>query len=489
MPENADMNKLAVPKLLWITLLYSALSFVQPAVSLLLQPLYWEHLTTEEYAILTLMNNYASLVSILGTCYLSSAVFSFYYDYRHNPHRLMRFLGQMLSFSFKTSLFFGVFSLLVGEWVFGMVFRDHSLRFFPYGCWATFGGLAMALFAPLLIYFNNERKVLGYATLQIGMAMALLALQWIWVVLWDGGASGALVGRALANWTGVLATLWVFRKHLSLHTDWRYLKKPLHFVRYSLPAAVLEWAGSFGDRFVVERFLSLTTVAVYGALATLMGLAEMLFFAIRAAIQPQLYGVWSMTKGQNYTLSSEVLRLHSFYGSVCLLVVSGVLCGVMHIDWLTHQPDYWQMRGYAGVYAAAYLFVPMIHLGLLRYHFQKDSRSVMQYGIFSLLAMLFFNALLIGWWGLKGAVAAALLVRASTACALLWKQAELRHLYTQATQCIPWGIMLLVLLNLEIWRTAANFTYHTAGILQFGLCCALLLFANAHNRVFIWQTQ
>lgn len=391
-------------RLLSTTIVYTILSFLQGFVSLLLQPVYTTYLSSSQYAVFSMMNNLSNLVAITAALSVGNTFFTFYYDYQTDRAKLETFLGQLLSFSILVSAVVAIFLFFVGDVLFQQIFRDTAFQFYPYGCWAVLSGAVYTLIVPYVVLLRNDKNVATYAWFIITWVFATVVGQVVGMVYATDAINGALLGRLVGNTIGAAIVLWHCRRWLTWRLDTTYLAKPLRFAAFLLPGFLLEWGGASGDRFWVERWLSLSLLGVYSLLNVISATTEMASGALRMAIMPFLYE----SLGSNTPQSTEQRQhLYNFYTAIMVLAVTAVVFLVSHINYFIKNPDYLTLQPYVYLYVLGYLFsaISAFIIFVFFYHKNPKPNLYLMLGVISLNIAL--NYCLTPTYALWGVVAAA----------------------------------------------------------------------------------
>jgi len=123
-------------------------------------------------------------------------------------------------------------------------------------------GAVESVFALLLTIFRIREQAIQFVVLSLGRM--LLFLTTAIAAVWMGrGVGGALAARLLSGILGVLATGLLARRYISLNIDWAGFKRVLHYGLPLLPASIASYILFASDRYVLEHFSTLETVAIY----------------------------------------------------------------------------------------------------------------------------------------------------------------------------------------------------------------------------------
>lgn len=426
-------------KLYSSALLYTFLSFLQGFIGLLLQPLYVHYFSSSDYAVFSLLNNLGSILGVIATLSLGNTVFTFYYDYIDKPFEIGRFLGQIVGCILITSGFSLLLLLLIGNNLFGFLFKDSAFKFYPDGIVAFLIGVFGNIMVPYMAVLRNEKNIRAFAILSIATVVLGLGFQWIAIAGMGAGVSGALIGRGLGNAIVILYVLYRMRHILSFRLKKTYLYAPLSYAVFLLLNNILEWISAYCDRFFIERWFDTHLLGNYSLLSTLITIIEMGYWAVTMAIQPFLFDY--LKTAQN----KYIPDLYNFYLSVVVLIVAGVIFLITQLEHFISNTTYLIIKPYSFLYGLAYIFSALSNLFLLHFHYEKKSRINFYRTSIMLCCSLALNAYLIPLYGLWAAIFAALIARLVTMLALLyWKPQLMQYFNTKLYFLLIGTVALLI---------------------------------------------
>lgn len=473
-------------KLISSTILYSCLFFLQPFVSLvLLQPFYLNYFPSEEYGILSLMGNYSTLVGMTCALSITAAFFTFYYNYHHNYERLRQFLGQMLVLTLYLSLFSTFLLFLFGEHLFSFAFKDEAVTFYPYGYWATLQGVAYNFYAPFMAYLRNKKQLQFYAILQLSNIFLSTGLQvaFVWM---NWGVEGVLMGKSISSWGITVVVLFLNRSYLSWRIDWKFFVRPFHFIKYYLPQTLLDWFYAFGDRFIIERFCTLSLVGIYSLLNILAGAIELAYFAVRAAILPFFYEALEKEKSLQ---RKEIQQLYEYYFLLVVFAASGIVLLVGNIHWVVSKEDYLAIKPYIFIYAIGYLFSAISYLAYQQFYFYKNTKTTFQLQLASTILIVVLNLLLIPSLQIWGAVIASVSTRFFVLVILCVFYPSYLFALKSPRMYLPListtGILLLGFMAVQ--QSYVNYTQ--ASILQFVVTFLIMFYVFKNNLIYLLKNR
>jgi len=327
----------------------------------LLLPLYLKALSPVEYGVLEMFYTISSVLALLVSGGLSQAALRFYYEYDETSQR-----NAVISTALLASLVFsGVGALLL--WPF-----SHQASYLLVGT-PDYASSFKLVLLTLIVQMANEvglsyLRVKGYLWLFVIASLSLLVLQVIinlyTVVTLRWGVPGVLLGNLLGATLGCLIVIVVTLRDCGLHFRRLDLSRMLH---YTWPMVVAGIAGVFmdrADRFILERWLGLEAVGIYG-------LAEKLtmIFAMGFLRPFQLsYGVhrFAIIKSADRAeQQSRAFRQYLFSAALVGLLIVAFTPPVLR---LIAEPAYWSAVALLPILMLKYIVIGseyIFHTGIL----------------------------------------------------------------------------------------------------------------------------
>lgn len=464
-------------KIIGATLVYAFFNFLQPLISFLLQPFFLHYFNVNDYSIHALMTNYATLVGIISTFSLSGSYTAFAHHYQAEKKN---YLAQTLVFGIYTSLIFFVISCLVGTYIFKYIFiNSPQLTFFPYGLSATLIGIGTAIYTPFITYLRNEKLLKWYIFWYTATTLISTALQIFLVAHAQISVQGSQIGRAVGVWTGVIITFFYIRKNLVLKVEYqKYVLPQLKFLKYWLPNTLAAWAYNSLDRFLIERILNLSLVAIYGFLNVLAGTIEMAYNTVRSAILPNLFTAYQLNAQHQTTTHTQ--KLYTFYAATNIFFISSITLLVSNIQYFITKKNYLEIQQYIFLYSIGYIFSALTFLASSFFLYQKASKKWLQYTLLGLGVNLLLNLFLIPQYKILGVVIAFVIARLSmflgivSTNILFWQQINFPIMVK-----INFFICIIALTNHFLVNYYHYISPQQAGVVQFLLIIPLLLYVYA----------
>jgi O-antigen/teichoic acid export membrane protein len=233
------------------------------ASAIILLPFYVTLLPTETYGALSLYMAFSLFIQVVVSYSFDSSIYIHYHEFKNDKAKLSSFITSAFIFMLLISLGVGLVLVVTGDLVFGLVFSDDRISFYPYGLMAIAMGVFQALFK---IYSNllqtSQRPVIFFwSNLLLFSLIAGLTIGGLY--MFPGTLAGPIGGRAIA---GLVMSVWVLVKiayEYGVKFDLKLLKSTFSFNHYSFIYQLENWAVNYLDRFIMVFFLPLSDVGIY----------------------------------------------------------------------------------------------------------------------------------------------------------------------------------------------------------------------------------
>lgn len=231
-------------------------------VILLLVPVYTTYLSPDEYGLLSLVQVYVAVVSILVTLQLHSSITRYYYEYDGDEQILRRYLGTLFLSILALGALVTAAVELNGDALIRVIYSG-SLSYRPYfsiGTWTVWVSILSSV--PLAV-LRAQRRARTFLAVSVAGAMLTAVLVVTFIVFLKQGLYGALVGVLLAELlTGVAYVMVTFRSYRWCF-ELALLKGPLKYSLPIIPHAIMGYIFMYSDRLILERYVSLGAIGLY----------------------------------------------------------------------------------------------------------------------------------------------------------------------------------------------------------------------------------
>lgn len=355
-------------KLFTSTLTFSVLTFLQPAVSFLLLPLYLTYLTVEEYGIYNLINTYTYLIGGIAALRIFASIHTYYYDYRYSKKRLNDFFGSLLGFSIIAAVIFLGILIYVGQDLFQLIFKN-EINFYPYGLIGAVSGISISLYQPYLTFMRNEQKIRNFAWIVL-LLVALTAFFQIILIVWmDMNVEGALLGRAIASVLVGILCLMLTKGIITFKLKKVYIFRALQFSIPLIPFTLIAWISTFIDRYFIEQFSSLETLGLFTFISTICLLVIMANDGLMGGIQPFLFDLYS----KKIDSKEKTNKINIGYLHLLLIISSSLILLFGTMKWWMADSEYVQVVPYIAPGVSIYYLYSYYSLFRLNLLYLKKS--------------------------------------------------------------------------------------------------------------------
>lgn len=381
---------------------FSILGFLRPAINIFLLPLYLLRLTPEDYGVLTMVGVITGMISIVVNLRLDTAVRTFYFDFNQNDQLLWRYLSQIFSMVLGLGIFVFIVFQVVGSSLYQFLFDSEEILFHPYGELALATTLINACNTIYFIYLKNKVMLKTFFAYSICSVLMTVGLQAFFILQLDMTILGVLWGSFIPSAVVFLTILISNTKLFTLNIEWKAIKPSILFGLPLVPFSFLYVFENQLDKMMLERYLSLGQVGIYGVLMSFVGLSKLLLSALDNGIRPFLY---QSLKNDNEETSAAVELYNSIYIFTGLITLSGIIMVGSNLHFLTDSPKYLEIRTY--VIWACVATIPLFLLRFLNLIlvFYKKSGELTKTAFIKTAFMVILMFLLIPRYGIYGAIA------------------------------------------------------------------------------------
>jgi len=347
------------------TVLFGVFSALRSGISLLLLPIFLNYLNPEDYGILSLVIVYSSIVAIVGSLGLKSALYTFYFDF-DKKELLKKYLGNLFSLLLFSFIVITGIHLVLGNQIYEFIFVSNKVAFYHYGLIAllsTFFGMLNNLY---FIFLKNEVNLKVYFLYSASIIILTAFFQIVLITQFDLKVYGMLLGTLIPN---VIVFLVISFSNTYLFTF--KLKKKLLYpsLNYSLKLLPFLFVFTFEnqiDKYLIELNLGLKQVGLYALLIKLFGLLLIAINALDDGLRPFMY---RDLKDGKATVNTY-FNLYIGFGVLILVFINAL---GYNLDLFFKNPEYLVISDYFFWGSVAFLLViPVRYYGLLLVYYKAS---------------------------------------------------------------------------------------------------------------------
>jgi O-antigen/teichoic acid export membrane protein len=267
--------------------IYIVCMFIVRASALLTMPILTRLLSKTEYGVLSVANSVGAVVlTIVG---LGSAEYiQLYYQKKESVER-KRLFGTF----FIILMLFPLILIIVPFTVFGSsitgFFINKEIPFYPYILIVLWTSWLLNLNIFPYEYLKIQNQAIKFSILTISSTFGNIALTLVLVIYFSYGALGPLISKfAISIIFGLYFLIYTLRE-IKLFFS---VNNAIHFFSFNTPLLVAILAGSLLSRvdiFILQKFVSLSEVAIYAVAVSIAGLIPFFIKAVNIGWVPFFY--------------------------------------------------------------------------------------------------------------------------------------------------------------------------------------------------------
>ena len=168
------------------------------------------------------------------------------------------------------------------------------------------------------------------------------------------GEAGVLYGTATGSAIGLLLALWFCHAEFKLVFDVACLRKMLAFCVPIVPSSLSVVVTTYVSRFVLENYLGLDEVGVFGVATRIGGLAGLVMLGFGSALTPLIYA-----RQHHAGIAQDLARIFKIFVTLASFGVAGLALFAGEIVAVLTVTDYSRAVPLLGLLAPAFLLSQM----------------------------------------------------------------------------------------------------------------------------------
>jgi len=330
------MKDINMKEQLKLSFIYTATAAFTPIIQVLIQPIYEGsgRLNAIDFSHIAITELFTSLIFAFTLYGMGNAIARFYYDVEEGSHDYKK----MISSIFMSILFRGLIVLLV-VFIFqdyiGRLFNQPELQdFSKYGYACLITGLGRAINITAASLFRNEKKILAFILVSMGLGVFRTGFQLIGLFYFDMSFLGYINGSAIGTViVAMFILIYVFRKAGFSYA--RLIMKPIN--QFALPLtqySLIVWVLTYADKFLLERFP--VDLGIYNTAVTFGTGIAIVLQGLQGANQPEVFRV--MKEGINQH-QHEIRQLSNALLMQSMLIIIGAILPTMLYLSILYETD------------------------------------------------------------------------------------------------------------------------------------------------------
>lgn len=419
------------------SIVYALVGSLPSVISFLLLPIYLNHLTPEDYGILSLLATYVAFYEIVGSLHLNIAAETNYFKQEKKSSFEKQLFTSTIVISFFSFLLFSVTS----HAGFDLLSSQQKLTFFPLGFIVLLTATLKQSKTIFFVFLRNKYNLRAFIFYSVASSALNFSIQYYLIVYEKLGVLGSVLGSMIGT---ICIALILFVKERNLFTlsiSRTVIRDSLALSLPLIPAIAVRWALNFGDRLLLERYMTLGDVGIYTLLVKILSVSTLFFQAFVLAIRPGFYQLIS-NPIENKAALEKIIALFS---SVTILAVALTLSVGFQLDLITTSERFLKMKDYLPL--AMLCLVPklLVRLPRLDLFYQKKTGLVSLYTFINAFFMITIALLTVDRYGVYGLLL-GVSIGALAECILSYKHFFIfKYNISFATRTLPMAVFFLSL--------------------------------------------
>jgi len=350
------MNKDIFSKLFKHSAIYGIGQILVRLIAFILLPVVTnpKYLSVEEYGIWNILNITLTILVILMTMGMNTALFKFYYIQKSPEDQ---------SIVSSTTFWFLAFVSIIFIILIALVIQPIILKYFSiqnqnfiYLKWIAIIAVFQVLSVVPFNLLRVEEKSLIYSTIQVVKFIILLIFLILFLMYFKLHIWGLLYGYALAFFITLGILIWNYRWIFRFKLNFSVLKQMLKFGLPLIPLQLGSWVLSVSDRYLIGWQIDYSAVGIYSVgyqLGMLVNLIIIMPFSI--AWGPFMFKVYKEDNARE--IYARTIIYTSFAGLFFAFFISIFSKEILVL--FTSSPEYMQARPIIILVAISYVIYGM----------------------------------------------------------------------------------------------------------------------------------
>lgn len=270
----------------WNTIFYLILGFLPLSVNFILAPIFTSVFETSEYGLLGLAGFFTHLFTVIIALGLQGSVNRFYFYYSGNDKLKNTLFSTVIILVLFIFCCFLIVFAIIGDSVFNIIVENHEFTYNKYGFWVYINSFSTILNVVILSYYRNEARLRPFALVSISFFFFSLIGNLVGVFIYDLGAYGSIVGRAIGAGLATFPFMILFLQKGQFIIRRRLIKPLIKYAAPLIPYGFLMMLYESVDKIMVERLFGLDALGSYTFAYQVSGIISVFLFAIFNAISP-----------------------------------------------------------------------------------------------------------------------------------------------------------------------------------------------------------
>lgn len=382
------------------SLIYTLPAVFSRGIAFFLIPLYTRALAPGDFGSLDLLLTFASIINLTIALEISQAVARFY-PIEKDLERQREYASTAFWFTLLTYSVFGAITLALSSQLAPAIMgrNDLTTEFTIGVAYIVLNGIFYLIQNQFKWEFKSKHYAICSTILTLSTAIAA-----VWLAYWlQMGLKGLLIGMLVGALSGCAYGLIFLRNSFRLPFKVERLKEMLLFSLPLVPSGIAIFINTYADRLIINHYMSLEDVGLYGIASRLAGASMLLMAGLQGALGPLIYKNHELPETPNHIATA--FRIFIFISLIFYIMASFFSYELLA---LLTTPDYYAAAPLiiflipAFFLSQMYIFAPGIGLA-------KKTKYVMYINICGAILNILLNFALIPVMGITGAAIGTLI--------------------------------------------------------------------------------
>lgn len=382
-----------IKKVLSDSFLYTLVNLLTKGVGFIMIPIYTEYFSTKEYGVIDLLIVTGSILSIVIGLEIHQSVARFFPEAKSEQEKkivvstalwsitILYFMFLFLSLPFMAQISFFAFDTLEYKNILFIAFLSFGFNFIYY-------------------FFSSQLKwqLKSKQNVIVSFVYSLIVAIFTYVLLkfYHGDISSVFIAQIVAATVGIFLSYLYSKEYYGFILN---VKKFKELVKFSTPlifSTIIVYAMLYVDRIMINNFLSLEDVGLYGIAFRFASVATILTIGIQTALTPLIYNNY-----EKRDVPIAIAKLFSYFilfafCIVCFLFIfSKELILLFTNENYVESADIVPWLALSVIFSGITNFAPGIFIA-------KKTKYILYINIFAFVLNILLNLWLINSYGLLG---------------------------------------------------------------------------------------
>lgn len=383
-----------IKQILSDSFLYTLANVFTKGISFIMIPIYTAYFSTKDYGVIDLLIVTGSILSIIIGLEIHQAVARFFTEAKSEIEKKIIVSSALWSIVILYLLFllcFLPFTDQISSLFFGTVEYSSIL----------FVAFLSFCFNFIYYYFSSQLKwqLKSKQNVFVSFIYSLITALLTYVLLkfYDGGMSSVFIAQIFAAVIGIYLSYILSKKYYGFILDIHKFKELASFSTPLIFSTLIVYAMLYVDRIMINAYLSLEDVGLYGMAFRFASVTTLLTIGIQTALTPLIYNNF-----QNNETSITISKLFNYFVLASTVFLFSLFIFSKDLILLFANENY------LGAYKAIpWLALSIILSGVVNFapgiFIAKKTKYILYINIFAFLLNIILNFLLIRDFGLLGA--------------------------------------------------------------------------------------